>query len=146
MLASANGGTPVSGELTDMERCGEELCSKIRQLRLHLGGSGVAGEVAPNAVVCGWSEVSISQHSPSRCQVIAEGPVSRRTPKKAEYVMVIAKAKSCANACQWDYQHQSGRGLRPATAFGLCELHRVISQHNVERDVTDLCTLENYQT
>ncbi|CAE7753975.1 MAN2 [Symbiodinium microadriaticum] len=27
-------------------------------------------------------------------------------------------------------------------AFGLCELHRVISQHSVERDVTDLCTLE----
>ncbi|CAE7240953.1 YNR073C [Symbiodinium necroappetens] len=27
-------------------------------------------------------------------------------------------------------------------AFGLCELHRVISQHSEERDVTDLYTLE----
>ena len=68
---------------------------------------GSCSECRGLRVVRGFDFATLTQQMPNHCG----RPREPKDAKKVEYVMVIAKAKSCANACQWDYQHQSGRGL-----------------------------------
>ncbi|CAE7782976.1 HMCN1 [Symbiodinium pilosum] len=149
VLASANGGTPCSGELAEIER------------------RGVTGEVAPNAVVRGFDFATSS-----RCQIIAEGlsavcqyncvvsescdkcGTTSMTRNRAlgltgysnDFLFMASDEASCAgtqlnvSACPTTEKCQkcvpencvfaAWSDWHDPTCLGLCERHRVISQHN----------------